>query len=192
VSHKTLRISKVFGIEGKKLLTPQDDYDALKELNHEFEGEATTDERIRLVWEELKKNDPELEDRLNRLPGRVFSGKEHPQAGSRAVFFCFALPGIKGEARTGDAKSQADWSEEDGITRWYLYDLDTQQTLDDPGDIHEFIRTKPGTPRRTTIEKETLSQIRSKIESHIKNTYFRQVQAPVGVKASLKAWMELS
>ena len=29
VSRKTLRISKVFGIEGKKLLTPQDDFDAL-------------------------------------------------------------------------------------------------------------------------------------------------------------------
>lgn len=30
------------------------------------------------------------------------------------------------------------------------------------------------------------------VEKHIKNTYFKKVQAPVGVKAALKAWMELS
>lgn len=30
------------------------------------------------------------------------------------------------------------------------------------------------------------------IEKHIKNSYFKKVQAPVGVKANLKAWMELS
>ena len=33
VSQKTLRISRTFGIEGKKLLTPEDDYDALKDFN---------------------------------------------------------------------------------------------------------------------------------------------------------------
>ena len=32
VTHKTLRISKTFGIEGKKLLRPEDDYEASKEL----------------------------------------------------------------------------------------------------------------------------------------------------------------
>jgi hypothetical protein len=31
-----------------------------------------------------------------------------------------------------------------------------------------------------------------KIEKHIKNTYLRQVVAPIGVKSRLKAWMELS
>ena len=41
VSHKTLRISKTFGIEGKRLLRPEDDYEALKEFNHTYEGNAT-------------------------------------------------------------------------------------------------------------------------------------------------------
>jgi hypothetical protein len=40
--------------------------------------------------------------------------------------------------------------------------------------------------------EETLSEIRKKIEKHIKNTYLRRVQAPQGVKPTLKAWMELS
>ncbi len=38
VSHKTLRISKTFGIEGRKLLKPDDDYEALKDFNEEYEG----------------------------------------------------------------------------------------------------------------------------------------------------------
>ncbi len=40
--------------------------------------------------------------------------------------------------------------------------------------------------------KETLSEVRAKVERHIKNTYFKSVQAPLGVKAALKAWMELN
>ena len=45
VSHKTLRISKTFGIEGQKLLSPDDDFEALKNFNHQYEGEATQAEK---------------------------------------------------------------------------------------------------------------------------------------------------
>jgi len=38
VTQKTLLISKTLGIEGRKLLTPDDDYDALKEFNQAYEG----------------------------------------------------------------------------------------------------------------------------------------------------------
>jgi len=40
--------------------------------------------------------------------------------------------------------------------------------------------------------KETLSEIRKKIDKHIKDTYFKKLQAPQGVKPTLKAWMEIS
>jgi hypothetical protein len=30
------------------------------------------------------------------------------------------------------------------------------------------------------------------IEKYIKNSYLKKVQAPIGIKARLKAWMELS
>jgi hypothetical protein len=33
---------------------------------------------------------------------------------------------------------------------------------------------------------------RAKVEKHIKNTYLKSVQPPVGVMPALKAWMELS
>jgi len=34
--------------------------------------------------------------------------------------------------------------------------------------------------------------IRQKVDKYIKDTYLRKVQAPQGVKPTLKAWMELS
>src|SRR5207253_3223756 len=37
VSRKTLKISKTFGIEGRKLLRPEDDYDALKDFTEAYE-----------------------------------------------------------------------------------------------------------------------------------------------------------
>ena len=41
MTHKTLRISKTFGIEGKKLLTPDDDYEALRDFTEAYEGTLT-------------------------------------------------------------------------------------------------------------------------------------------------------
>ena len=38
VTQKTLLISKTLGIEGRKLLTPEDDFDALREFNVAYEG----------------------------------------------------------------------------------------------------------------------------------------------------------
>ena len=37
-----------------------------------------------------------------------------------------------------------------------------------------------------------LREIRLAVEKHIKNTYLKKVQAPVGVKPTLKCWMELN
>jgi superfamily II DNA/RNA helicase len=84
VTHKTLRISKTFGIEGKKLLRPEDDFEALKNFNHLYEGTPTPAEQLQLEYEKLLADDPGLEDRLHNLPGRVFSGKRHPREGTRA------------------------------------------------------------------------------------------------------------
>ncbi|HLG16054.1 MAG TPA: helicase-related protein [Blastocatellia bacterium] len=190
VSHKVLRISKTFGVEGRKLLTPQDDYEALKEFNHKYEGTPSEVERMKLELQKLLAENPGLEDRLNALPGRVFSGKEHPTPDTRAVFFCYALPAREpGDGVDGD---RDEWSIAAGITQWYLYDLATEKMLEDAMQISGFIRCTPAAPRHCLIEHATLAEIRAKIEKHIKNSYLKKVQAPVGVKPTLKAWMELS
>ena len=54
------------------------------------------------------------------------------------------------------------------------------------------IRSKPETSRRCTTEEQTLLDIRKRIEKHIKNSYLKRVDAPVGVKPRLRCWMELN
>ncbi|HPO14154.1 MAG TPA: helicase-related protein [Candidatus Hydrogenedentes bacterium] len=192
VSHKTLRISKTFGIEGKKLLTPEDDYEALREFIHSYEGTTTSDEAMHLEFQKLLKDNPGLENHLNSLPKRVFSGKRHPAEGAKAVFFCFALP-AEDAAQTAKGIADADaWTEAAGYTKWYLYNLQTEKILEEVPDMIQLIRSTPETPRFRSVEDKTLSEIRATIEKHIKNTYFKSTQAPAGVKATLKAWLEIS
>lgn len=192
VAHKTLRISRTFGIEGRKLMRPEDDYDALKDFNAAYEGTTTPVEQMHLEYQKLLQDHPGLEERLNGLPLRVFSGKEHPTRDARAVFFCYARPARPTHIQDMNTGDLSLWTEEAGDTKWYLFDLATERIADDPGDIVDLIRSQPDTPRQRAIEQATLSQIRAKIEKHIKNTYLKQVQAPIGVKPVLKAWMELS
>ncbi|WP_319586268.1 helicase-related protein [uncultured Desulfobulbus sp.] len=189
VSHKTLRISKVFGIEGKKLLTPDDDFDALKDFTHEYEGSATFHEKLRLEYQQLLKMDASLEDRLKAFPSKVFSGKDHPSPDSQAIFFCYALPAAPAMIENPDP---SEWTEEAGQTGWYLYVVETGKITAEPAEIVDIIRCDPDTPRKRNLPNETLTEIRAKVERHIKNTYLKSVQAPIGVKPALKAWMELA
>jgi len=190
VSHKTLRISKVFGIEGKKLLTPQDNFDALKDFLHQYEGTTTTVEEMRLEYQKLLQDNLELEEHLNMLPGRVFSGKQHPSPEAKAVFFCYALPAP--QVRTEKTDEDIEWTEEAGYTQWYLYDFSSEKIAEGPEDIINLVRSNSQTPRYRSLSDEVLSEIRLGVEKHIKNTYLKKVQAPIGIKATLKAWMELS
>jgi superfamily II DNA or RNA helicase len=191
VTHKTLRISKTFGIEGRKLLTPEDDYEALRNFNHTYEGTTTPLEAMHLEYQKLLRVHPDLAERLAALPGRVFSGKPHPQEGKRGLFFCYGLPGAE-PGSNGRAETVAAWTEEAGRTAWYLFDLADEKIQEDAAQVVGLIRSAPETPSRLTIDPQTVADIRGKVERHIRNTYLKSVQAPVGVKPALKAWMELS
>ena len=184
VTQKTLLISRTLGIEGKKLLTPEDDYAALKEFHHAYEGTRTAMEDMHLEYQALLQADPELEARLARFPGAIFSGRKRPARGVRGVFFCYALPALD--------KQTNEFTEEAGTTRWYLYDLDREAILEEPGEIVASVRSKPETLRRSATEEKTLLHIRKRIEKHIKNSYLKRVDAPVGVKPRLRCWMELN
>ena len=50
VTQKTLLISNTLGIEGRKLLTPEDDYEALREFNHAYEGTRSAVEEMHLEY----------------------------------------------------------------------------------------------------------------------------------------------
>ena len=184
VTQKTLMISNTLGIEGKKLLTPQDNFQALKEFNHAYEGTRTAVEDMHLHYQALLQANPELEARLARFPGAIFSGRKRPAKGTQGVFFCYALPALD--------KDKNEFTEEAGITRWYLYDLVRGNILEEPSEIVSSIRSKANTPRRSTTDEKTLLDIRKRIEKHIKNSYLKRVDAPVGVRPRLSCWMELN
>jgi hypothetical protein len=190
VSKKTLRISKTFGIEGRKLLTPEDDYQALKEFTDAYEGTLSPVEAMHLELQALLREHPDLEARLRSLPGKVFSGKQHAQPGSRAVFFCYALPARPVSEASPD--DQAAWTLEAGYVQWYLLDLGDGSIREEAPQIADVVRSTPDTPRRCEIAPATLKQAREKIEKHIKNTYLKKVQAPLGVEPVLRAWMEIN
>ncbi len=184
VTQKTLLISKTLGIEGRKLLTPQDDFDALREFNEAYEGTRTAIEEMHLEYQALLQADPGLEQRLRRLPGAVFSGRRRAAKGVAGVFLCYALPALD--------KETGEFTEEAGAVRWYLYDLDRDAILEEPGEIAASIRSLPATPRACVMEERTLLDIRKKVERHVRNGYLKRIDAPVGVRPALKCWMELN
>jgi superfamily II DNA or RNA helicase len=190
VSHKTLRISRTFGIEGRKLLTPEDDYEALKDFIHEYEGSTTPVEQLQLELQALLAAEPQLAERLAALPGRVFSGRRNPKPGTRAVFFCYTLPAA--DRSTIQPSGEIEWTEAAGLTAWYLYDVESGSILQEGPDIANHIRSQPDTPRHCELDQPLLVEIRKKIEKHIKDTYLKSMQAPTGVKPILKCWMELN
>lgn len=191
VSRKTLKISKTFGIEGRKLLKPEDDFDALKDFTEAYEGTLSSVEGMHLELQSLLNENPGLEERLQGLPGRVFSGKSHVRPESRAVFFCYALP-AQVRITAGPAAQEAEWSVEAGSVQWYLFDLATEKVVEEATEIIAHIRSTPETPRYCLIPRATLHDVREKLDRHVKNSYLKKVQAPVGVAAELRAWMELN
>ncbi len=184
VTQKTLLISKTMGIEGKKLLTPEDNYEALREFNHAYEGTKSTTEVMHLEYQKLLDENPGLAEALEQMPGAVFSGRKRPKKGLSGAFFCFALPALD--------KEEGEFTEEAGTTRWYFYDADKGAILEDLADIVETIRSTPATPRICVTEKPSLRGLRDMVQKHIKNTYLKRVDAPIGVAPRLLCWMELN
>ena len=185
VAGKTLLISHTLGIEGRKLLRPDDAYDPLREFNASYEGTRTAAEEMHLEYQALLQRHPDLAERLDALPGSVFSGRRKLAKGVRGVFFCYSLPAL-------DAQSGA-FTLEAGPTRWYLYDIGEDSIVESPGDIVESIRSKPNTPRRCTTERATLKQVRDKVLRHVRDSYLKRVNAPMDAPdPQLRCWMEMN
>ena len=183
VAHKTLRISKTFGIEGKQLLRPEDDYQALRDFNSVYEGSTSAIEAMRLEYRALINENPELEEMLEGFPKRLYSGRPKLRGNFKGVFFCYALP-----AKNLDT---GEWDTEANFAKWYFYDLETEKILENAEEINQIIRSTPKTPRVLKLEKAQLVEIRKKINRYIINTYLKSVQAPIGVKPTLMTWMEI-
>jgi hypothetical protein len=191
VTKKTLVISRTMGIEGRKLLTPDDEFDPIKEINEQCDGHLSDTESLRLEYERLMAEHPELAGQLAGFPLKVFSGKASPKPDSRAVFFCYRIP--RPDSNLLDTETgQPRWSDEAGLTVWACFDLQTDKALTDVSSIATLIRSTPDTPRKTDIEHTSLSDLRKKVEKQLTTEFLRPLQAPVGVAPVLKCWMEMN
>lgn len=180
VSRKTLRISKTFGIEGKKLLTPDDEYEALKEFNSQYEGEASADEEMALDYQKLLEDNPGYFELVSEMPKKMFSGQL--ASTRKGVFFCYELP---------TKRADGTWTDGDGLYRWYLIDPKTNTISEDTHEIWKAIKCVNSEARVLTIGEEEFDELRKKMDSYIKKSYLRLVQAPLGQKARLVTWMQL-
>jgi hypothetical protein len=187
VAGKTLRISRLLGIEGGSLLRPDDTFEQLKNFNEAFEQKPSVEEQLRQELRGLLIDHPDLEARLADLPNRIFTGREAPKK-VRGVFFCYALP-----SRSLDSAGQERWDDDEARqARWYFRDLADGSILEDLAKVAEQVRSDPEIARRIQLDRATLSDARSAVEKHIEAGYMRRVQAPAGTRPMLKAWMELN
>ncbi|RKU21847.1 hypothetical protein C6499_20765 [Candidatus Poribacteria bacterium] len=187
VDGKILRISRTLGIEGK-FVSPDDDDETLRLFNEHYEGRESIEELMNLERQRISESSPELWRRLPDLPMRLFSGKdvddEPPpflnrdgepipldRVGDAGVFCCYEMP--------------------NGEIKWYFYDADVDEVIGNVEDIWPEIRCGENTTRWTENGPGGLVDARKKIERHIRK-YLMQIQAPMGAKPKLIAWMEIS
>jgi superfamily II DNA or RNA helicase len=188
VNRKTLVISKAFGIEGRKLLHPDDEFDPVKEINEQFEGQQTETEKLMLEYERLVQDHPDLATALPNLPLKLFSGKKSPD-GASGVFFCFRIPRPDPDLKAADGSLV--WTDAAGETLWSFVSLDSGEATSDPARIAELIRSTTDTPRDCSMDRAKLSELRAAAEKEAVNKHLRPLQAPIGISPILKCWMEV-
>ncbi len=210
---KILRINKTLGIEGA-LLSPDDPDMAMKLFNERYEGKESTEELIRLEKQRLESENPELWQSLPTVPRRLFSGKKagagfgpiinrrgeeirhlepNPKPG---LFACYRMPPIVGNA----AQTLMEYTQEkyepqihsQGEVKWYFRDAETGKISEVLENTWTAVRCAQGTERTVQQGVTKLADVRKTIEKHIKDTYLKDIQAPIGAKPTLLAWMEIT
>ncbi|MBQ0052381.1 MAG: DEAD/DEAH box helicase family protein [Treponema sp.] len=183
VTRKTLAISLTFGIEGKKLLTPDDEYNALQNFNSEYDGQKTRIEEMALEYQKLMIANPDYEKNISKLPLRMYSGKT-PSI-QKGVFFCYKLP-----ARDDNGI----WSDDNGIIRWAFYNTEKDKLIDSTEKAYEIwqsIKCESDENRMFNMTQDRFNELNQKIRRHFDRTYMLQMQVPTGLKMKLLTWMQV-
>jgi len=181
VSQKTLRISKVFGIEGKQLLTPDDDYNSILEFNAAYEGTESKEEEMVLEYQRLMLDNLGYENTVKTLPLKIFSGKIYQN--SKGFFFCYELPSKRPDG-TWTASGE-------GFYKWYFYNPETEEIEEQTYAIWPLIKSEKDTQRVLTITENDFTVMRKAVEGYINKTYMKAIQAPINIKPRLSTWMQL-
>jgi len=174
---------------------------SLKEFNEKYEGQDNIEELMHLEQQRFSQAHPELWEMVQSAPDRLFSAKRagdgfEPMVDREGVvkenfkshkvqglFLAYRMPSVQEGVQ--------------GPVKWYFVDAHD-------GRIHEgdtdsalqyawaAIRCVSGTDRFSQAAPDSLTAASKKVEAHIKNTYLRAVQAPIGANPILLEWMEVA
>lgn len=189
VDGKILRINRTLGIEGQ-FVSPDDADETLQLFNERYEGTESVEELMNLERQRIAEAKPSLWRRVEDLPLRIFSGKrasEEPpplvdrngepispnRTGAKGVFCCYQMP-------------------ESGEIRWYFYNSDTDEVVTDLEGIWPEVRCSDNASRYAVSGQQVVKKARRQIERYIERTYLLSIQAPLGTKLKLIAWLEVS
>ncbi len=187
VDGKILRISHTLGIEGR-FVTPNDDNETLRLFNERYDGTESIEELMNLERQRISEAHPDLWKKLPNLPKRLFSGKDvnvQPppmrnrdgeliplkRIGDIGVFCCYRMPNSE--------------------IKWYFYDAENDEVIEDVRDIWPEIRCDIDTERYTEKGPGGLKDVLKKVEKHIREKYLRDIQAEMGEKPKLITWLEI-
>jgi superfamily II DNA or RNA helicase/HKD family nuclease len=179
ITGKVLRINAALGIEGA-LLTPDDPEMTLKEFNRQYEGEESTEERMRRELRAIEQSLPELYASLPGLPLRLFSGKEWaaPTKLKPGLFCCYRVPNDPENATSE--------------VYWFYREREKGHISDNLDDIWEVVKTEPEVKRTLTIGAGEIRGERDAIESSRVRKLMRNRGLPVTMRATLLCWLEVS
>lgn len=121
VHGKTLMISSTLGIPGGKLIDESDMYDDVKvfqAFKDEYNGDIAPIEDLRLKWLHLVKENPGLDELVERLPDGISAAKDGKPSG---VFICRRVPVL---TKVKDDDAEAEWTIEPGEIEWSLRTVD--------------------------------------------------------------------
>ncbi|HED04455.1 MAG TPA: hypothetical protein ENI60_06790 [Candidatus Fraserbacteria bacterium] len=199
VSGKLLRISKTLGIEAP-VLTPEDDFEAIRLFNEKYEGQRSIEEELHLELERLQREHPGLFEKLPHYPKRIFSGKRANSNKIRGVFCCYRFPVVQRAVEKVPLLQEAEplmstekAAELRGDVRWYFRAAETGEIWRSERleEITEAIRSGAETLRVTQASAQELKRWREEIERGPVAHYLRDLDAPMGVKPTLVCWMEV-
>jgi hypothetical protein len=176
VTGKLLRISKTLGIEAP-VLTPDDDWAALRLFNEQYLGRKSMEEELHEELEAIRREHPDLYAELPGFPYRVLCSKTGDGA-TRGLFCAYRFP----EQREGVP----------GELRWYFRPAAGGEIWESGrlGDIAAAIRSTLDTPRAAASPAD-LKEWRQQIEQQCVRPFLRDLQAPAGQRARLVCWMEV-
>lgn len=144
VQSRALLISKTLGIPGGRLLNEDDILDDTKVFEaflDELQGEVSPLESLRLRYQDLTAEHPDLEERLAAMPKAIGTAKSGSPTG---MFICSVEPM---RAEDGAAENGA-WTVAEGAPRWVLHLPGDDEPRTDVTEIDTAIRCEPDTPSK--------------------------------------------